>query len=136
MLAASKTCFKCSRQLPLGEFYAHPMMADGHLNKCKECAKRDARENRSKRLDYYRAYDRDRGSRIGNEGMRRYRAANPEKARAHASVNYAVREGHLQKAPCMICGRPDSHGHHDNYERPLDVVWLCPVHHFERHKTL
>lgn len=33
-------------------------MADGHLNKCKECNKTDVRANYTKRLDQYRAYDK------------------------------------------------------------------------------
>jgi hypothetical protein len=53
-----KKCFKCSRELPLSAFYKHPAMADGHVNKCKDCNKADVRENREKKLDYYREYDR------------------------------------------------------------------------------
>lgn len=41
----------------------------------------------------------------------------------------AVNLGKLKRMPCEVCGDPKSHGHHEDYSKPLDVQWLCSKHH-------
>lgn len=48
-------------------------------------------------------------------------------------VNRAVAAGRLVKKPCAVCGSPRSQAHHQDYSRPLDVIWLCAKHHAEEH---
>lgn len=131
-----KTCFKCGQSKPLTDFYPHTAMADGHLNKCKECAKLDMRIDRATK-PRVREYDRQRASqpqrvalraRISKEWDARY----PDRARAQSAAQNALRDGKLTKpALCEGCGLPKKRleKHHHDYSRPLLVVWLCkPCH--------
>ena len=52
------------------------------------------------------------------------------------TLNYAVRTGKVKKFSCKICGNKKSEGHHENYGNPLDVIWLCKIHHEDYHKNL
>jgi hypothetical protein len=135
----TKKCFKCGAEKPLTSFYKHPQMADGHVNKCKECNKRDVRENRLAKLEYYREYDNMRWQndqsrrQVQYERTRQWNEKHPDKYRAHNAVTNAVRDGRLKKEPCEVCGAAYVHGHHDDYSKPLEVRWLCPSHHRQLH---
>ena len=130
-----KKCFKCGVDKALSEFYRHPRMADGRVNKCKECNTADVRENRAKKVDYYRAYDRDRGNRQPDGYHEAYANQFPKKAKARNAVGNAVRDGKLEKPrTCQECGAGGViHGHHDDYDLPLDVRWLCAACHRQWH---
>lgn len=45
-----KQCFKCLATKPIDEFYKHPDMKDGHLNKCKDCTKQDVKVGNIERV--------------------------------------------------------------------------------------
>lgn len=128
-----KTCFKCGDNKPLSDFYKHKQMPDGRVNKCKECNKNDVRANRRVRIEHYRSYDRERGSRKTSLNTKKYREENPNKYKAQTMVGNAIKSKKLFRMPCEICGSTPAHGHHDDYLKPLNVRWLCPVHHCEWH---
>ena len=132
-----KKCFKCGEVKDLSCFYKHPRMADGRVNKCKECNRADVRENRKKKIDYYREYDKKRPSRKTNAQKIAYKIAYPSKYKARVSLGNAVRDGKIKKpTKCDICEESHYwiHGHHDDYSFPLNVRWLCPPCHFSWHK--
>ena len=138
----TKRCFRCHHEKPLTEFYRHPRMADGHLNKCKTCTRVDVRINRAVRDEHYRAYDRSRTSRPHRREDRRtrntrYRQDHPERERAYGAVARALKTGRLKKPPaCEGCGAPGSlHAHHQSYQEPLNVVWLCARCHHHHHRV-
>lgn len=62
-----------------------------------------------------------------------WRRANLPKYRAHLAVHKAVVSGQLQKQCCEVCGAETVDAHHDRYEEPLNVRWLCRRHHVKLH---
>jgi hypothetical protein len=56
--------------------------------------------------------------------------------RAHAKVTAARKRGLITKGLCEVCSSPDVVGHHENYEKPLDLRWLCDRHHSRYHVRL
>jgi hypothetical protein len=137
----SKVCFKCNINKQLTEYYKHAQMGDGHLNKCKDCTKKDANQHRANNLERIREYDRQRGKladRIASNTAvnRAWRAEDKRRQKAHSAVSKALRQGALLKEPCCRCGNEKSVAHHDDYDRPLDIMWLCQPCHKQRHKEL
>lgn len=140
-MADCKKCFKCEKTKSLNEFYKHSKMADGHLNKCKTCAKNDVGKHREKNLDRIRAYDRERGKskeRIAASVAvnRVWRSEDLRRQKAHKAVAKAIRNGDIIRAVCERCGNGKSVAHHDDYDKPLQVMWLCQPCHKQRHKEL
>jgi ribosomal protein S27AE len=67
---------------------------------------------------------------------RKWNAENKEKRRAHKIVEAAILRGDLKKEPCARCGGEIVHAHHEDYSRPMEVVWLCHADHRARHAEL
>ncbi|WP_246699128.1 hypothetical protein [Rhizobium sp. BK491] len=62
-----------------------------------------------------------------------WRRANPAKYDAHLAVQRALKTGQLEKGVCEVCGIEAVDAHHDQYEQPLQVRWLCRRHHTRLH---
>lgn len=65
--------------------------------------------------------------------MKLYYAKRPLVERAHNAVSSAIESGKLVRQLCAICG-VKAQAHHDDYSKPLEVVWLCTRHHGAWHR--
>jgi hypothetical protein len=83
-----------------------------------------------------KAYNHEYGQRNAERLLARNRAEDPAKKRARWRVKEALRQGLIVRGECEAadCDRTDTHAHHDDYSRPLEVRWLCPHHHALLHR--
>lgn len=152
-------CWACLEAKPVAEFYPSRVKRDG-TGKCKACVCADVAANRSANLDHYRSRDRARAfdpDRVAlrqrvretrradpdkkaadDQGKREWIARNRAKRAAHVELSNAVRDGLL--IPAEVCERCGSsgplHGHHEDYDKSLDVFWLCRRCHGRRHREI
>lgn len=151
-----KKCFKCNETKELSEFYKHKEMADGHVNKCKECNKEDVRKNRKTNLSYYKEYEKSRYllpsrvkarndyaktanfKEVTKKSRAKWLVENMIKRAAHIKLSNAVRSGSVVKPKkCQLCGCIPNRleGHHYDYSEPLSVTWLCTTCHKLFHRN-
>jgi len=124
-------CRGCDEIKPYHDFYK----SSGFT--CKECIK-SAVKKRRREDDHYREYDRLRSTTLDRKVRAakltsKWRKKYPEAYRAQNAVNNAIRDGKIEKEPCLFCGDDKVHGHHSDYSKPLDVVWLCAKCHHRLH---
>lgn len=152
----TKICKKCGRELPINEFYKHKKMATGYLNYCKDCVRRRVAKYRIDNIENVRAYDRNRPNarerrkkqreKIKNnlldyqkmlEQQREWGKRNREKRAAHRALHRAILAGKIIKSNrCSLCGKTECNieGHHYDYSKPLNVVWVCTECHGKLHR--
>ena len=74
-----------------------------------------------------------------SEAMKKWRKNNKlqgealEKANARSYANTYYNRGKIKKQICRHCGSKKTEMHHEDYLKPLDVVWLCRRCHLELH---
>lgn len=106
-----KSCKGCAQSLPLEAFYKHKTGGQGRYHICKECHKSavrirartnpsvQERERRRAKLPHRRA--------LSAAIARRWRERHPDAYRAQTAVGNALRDGKIQREPCVICGSPN-----------------------------
>lgn len=64
---------------------------------------------------------------------RRYREKNKLKEKCRSEFLKAIARKEIKRGRCIKCGKINAEGHHEDYSKPFDVIWLCKKHHTEHH---
>lgn len=72
------------------------------------------------------------------EAMERYKNMGLKRKMAISKFAEAMKHGHItKKTECQICGKSiPLVGHHFDYDKPLEVLWVCPSCHLKIHKYI
>lgn len=112
-------CITCKKTKPVDDFNRDASRGKRRhyrSNKCRDCES-------AKSVRYYATNKEYRERKI-----KRVKARN-----AHSKVFKALQTGQLIKKPCEVCGVEETEAHHDDYAKPLEVRWLCRLHHRQWH---
>ena len=110
--ATEKTCSSCGKVKPLSAFPRNSGAWDEHGTICSSC---------------------------NGKKTNLWRKNNKKRNRVSWKMQNAIRSGRLPRAntlSCAVCGEPAEHYHHDNYDKPLDVIPLCRQCHVEHHRSV
>ena len=148
-------CHKCKgcgkSKIDGAVFGPHKASKNGLRSRCNECRRKKYQENRELILKKAKIYYQENKNEIkekhkkyfntkaGKEarlrGQRKQRVNYPHKVRAQSQINNELKMGRIIRPTiCSLCGcdcTPD--GHHWDYDKPLDVVWVCRQCHCDIH---
>jgi len=110
-----------------------------HRRLCKYCFYKKyqrkntiyAEQQKNNDLERFRESEKERG--------KRWREKHKKEHHAHLLLNRAIKAGEIIKPEkCSKCGREGIkiNGHHDDYNKPYNVIWLCDKCHAERHREI
>lgn len=99
------------------------------LNTCSKCNQKKSRNGRYCHICHA-------------EYLREWRKIHPLndeqkfKNNVRRKTNMRIKRGLLIPYPCEVCSEVKVQAHHDDYNKPYEIRWLCIKHHMEYHKIL
>lgn len=88
-------------------------------------------DNRSYATERRRRYYKTaKGRAAVRRAVKRYEERNRDKRKAWTAAQCVETE------PCEVCGELPTHRHHQDHGKPGEVMFLCPLHHKQKHQQL
>lgn len=132
-----RACRACGERKPLDLFPRHKTSVAGRAHTCRACngvrhklyRQRPGviQKDKEWRAEWY--YERG-GKAIVKKNRDTFHTRNgykalPDAKHANNLAQRAIRSGRIIRKDCEVCGESPTHAHHDDYNLPLAVRWLC-----------
>jgi len=72
---------------------------------------------------------------VKNANKRMYEKS-PEKRKARAQVRYHLDKGNIKRGKCIFCNKNKTQAHHEDYSKPLEIIWVCTTCHADIHRGI
>jgi hypothetical protein len=145
-------CYICKIYQVKSAFYKCKNSYYGIQSYCKKCEKIRTNKRKKEKLEYFRRWrkskagikyfydNREKINKQRSEWKKKYFKNLNDELKKHYKAReifkYAIKSGKMERGKCMKCGKPNAQGHHFDYSKPLEVIWLCKKHHLEEHNRL
>lgn len=121
-----KNCPRCSKEFKVNKSMSHLIHCS---RECYKFTPEEKKKSNTERHARYRATES--GRQITNEAVYRSIDKHWYKQKARLKLNYHVKKGNILKPDiCTVCKENKKlEAHHEDYTKPLDVVWCCRTCH-------
>ncbi|MDI6754729.1 MAG: hypothetical protein QME78_10100 [Thermodesulfobacteriota bacterium] len=126
-----RRCTKCNEWRVI-DFFCPSCWNNG--GPCRPCSAKDKKEWRKRNQEKHKEYNTNYQKNYYLNNRKKikvrkssYYGLHKKEIRAVAMLNYAISTGKLMRpGNCSICGVSGIIiGHHDDYDKPLEVRWVC-----------
>ena len=134
----TKSCSKCKQAKTTDCFYKDRSRWHGLSARCKDCERLHCRKKREQNLKTFLIKDKKYYDIHKKEIKQKRKDAyfeNRFKHRARSAVESALYRGVLKRPDtCSLCSKDRNiQAHHEDYGKPLQVLWLCATCHQRKH---
>jgi hypothetical protein len=128
-----KKCSQCKIEKAFTDFYKRKNTIDGLRTNCKKCFESGRNKSKRKAQTKYSKTEKGKLTEKKHSPKRELRAKYLGHRAATDKVRRAIKCGFIKKIPCEVCGSLEVQAHHEDYSKPLEVIWLCAFHHMKLH---